>query len=87
MFETSRRNFIFGLGALALFPLERAEPDLILYNGNFWTVNPQQPQAEAVAISRGRFLAVGSNEDVLHLASGISRKRSRCQQKLWQPDL
>lgn len=74
MFETSRRNFIFGLGALALFPLERTEPELILYNGNFWTVNPQQPRAEAVAISRGRFLAVGSNEDVLRLAAGTSRK-------------
>lgn len=74
MFETSRRNFIFGLGALALFPLERTEPELILYNGNFWTVNPQQPRAEAVAISRGRFLAVGSNEDVLRLAAGPSRK-------------
>jgi predicted amidohydrolase YtcJ len=74
MFETSRRNFILGLGAVALFPLERTEPDLILYNGNFWTVNPQQPRAEAVAISRGRFLAVGSNEDVLRLAAGTSRK-------------
>jgi predicted amidohydrolase YtcJ len=74
MFETSRRNFILGLGAVALFPLERTEPDLILYSGNFWTVNPHQPRAEAVAISRGRFLAVGSNEDVLRLAAGTSRK-------------
>jgi predicted amidohydrolase YtcJ len=74
MFETSRRNFILGLGAVALFPLERTETDLILYNGNFWTVNPQQPRAEAVAISRGRFLAAGSNEDVSRLAAGSSRK-------------
>ena len=74
MFETSRRNFVFGLGALALFPLERTEPDLILYNGNFWTVDPRLPRAEAVAISGGRFLAVGSNEDVLRLAAGRSRK-------------
>jgi predicted amidohydrolase YtcJ len=74
MFETSRRNFILGLGAVALFPLERTEPDLILYNGNFRTVNPQPPRTEAVAISRGRFLAVGSNEDVLRLAAGSSRK-------------
>jgi predicted amidohydrolase YtcJ len=74
MFETSRRNFILGLGAVALFPLGRTEPDLILYNGNFRTVNPQPPRTEAVAISRGRFLAVGSNEDVLRLAAGRSRK-------------
>jgi predicted amidohydrolase YtcJ len=74
VFETSRRGFIFGLGALTLFPLQRTEPELILYNGNFWTVDPRQPRAEAVAISRGRFLAAGSNEDVLRLAAGNSRK-------------
>src|SRR4029077_14151504 len=62
------------MGALALSPLERTEPDLILYNGNFWTVDPRLPRAEAVAISRGRFLAVGSNEDVLRLAAGNTRK-------------
>jgi len=74
MFETSRRNFVLGMGALALFPLEKSEPDLILYNGNFWTVDPRLPRAQAVAISRGRFLAVGSNGDILHLAAGSSRK-------------
>ena len=74
MFETSRRDFVLGLSALALFPLERTEPDLILYNGHFWTVDPHQPRAQAVAISRGRFLAVGSNEEVLRLAAGTSRK-------------
>jgi predicted amidohydrolase YtcJ len=74
MFETSRREFIFGLGALALLPLERTEPDLILYNGNFWTVDPRLPRAEAVAISGGRFLAVGSNDEILRLAAGDSRK-------------
>ena len=74
MLETSRRDFVRGLSALALFPLERTEPDLILYNANFWTVDPHLPQAQAVAISRGRFLAVGSNEEVLHLAAGTSRK-------------
>ena len=74
MFETSRRNFLFGLGAFGLFPLERSEPDLILYNGKFWTVDPRLPEAQAVAIVDGRFVAVGSNEEVLHLAAGSSRK-------------
>lgn len=32
------------------------------------------PRAQAVAISGGRFLAVGSNDDVLHLASVRTRK-------------
>lgn len=74
MFDTSRRDFMFALGAFALLPLEFSEPDLILYNGNFWTVNPRLPRAQAVAISNERFLAVGSNEEVLRLAAGRSRK-------------
>jgi predicted amidohydrolase YtcJ len=73
----SRREFLHGigsLGALALFRLERTEPDLILHNGNFWTVSASQPHAQAVAISNGRFLAVGSNDEVLSLAAGGARK-------------
>jgi len=75
--SSSRREFLYGLGslsALTLFPLERTEPDLILYNGNFWTVDARPPRAQAVAISDGRFLAVGSNEEVLALASGRAKK-------------
>ena len=73
----SRREFLYGLGLLgttSLFALDRTEPDLILFNGNFWTVNPRQPRAQAVAISGGRFLAIGSNSEVLALASGSARK-------------
>jgi predicted amidohydrolase YtcJ len=71
---TSRREFIAGLGALALFPIERSEPDLILYNANVWTVNPRQPCAQAIAISNGRFYAIGTNEEVLALAAGSAKK-------------
>src|SRR6185437_13627832 len=71
---TTRRDFLAGLSAFALLPLARTEPELILYNGNLWTVDPLLPRAQAVAISGGRFLAVGSNDDVLHLAAGRSRK-------------
>jgi predicted amidohydrolase YtcJ len=74
MHETTRREFLHAMGALALVPLAGTEPDLILYNGNFWTVNAKAPRAQAVAISGGRFIAVGSNEDVLNLAAGRSRK-------------
>src|SRR5664279_2042636 len=75
--QASRREFVFGmstLGALGLFSLDRTEPELILYNGNFWTVNPRQPRAQAVAVSGSRFLAIGSNEDVLALATGNAKK-------------
>src|SRR3954452_13380772 len=71
----SRRSFIQGMGSLLALPLMRTEePEIILYNGAIWTVDEAQPRAQAVAISGGRFLAVGSNEDVLRLANGRTRK-------------
>lgn len=70
----SRREFLAGLGTLVLFPIERSEPDLILHNANVWTVSPRQPRAQAIAISNGRFYAVGSNEEVLGLAAGAAKK-------------
>ena len=74
MSETSRRSFLATLGAFTLMPLEREEPELVLHNGNFWTVDPRSPRAQAVAISDGRFLAVGSNDEILAFATARSRK-------------
>jgi predicted amidohydrolase YtcJ len=63
------------MSSLLALPLFRTEePELVLYNGNIWTVDDAQPRAQAVAISGGRFLAVGSNADVLHLATYRTRK-------------
>src|SRR5438876_4782440 len=78
----SRREFAFGMGVVGaftlfssdLFSIDRTEPELILYNGGFWTVNLRQPRAQAVAISGGRFLAIGSNDEVLALAAGKAKK-------------
>src|SRR5215472_6602482 len=71
----SRRHFLQGISSLLALPLVRAEePEIVLYNGNIWTVDPAQPRAQAVAISGARFLAVGSNADVLPLATARSRK-------------
>ncbi|MFR0692005.1 amidohydrolase [Enterobacterales bacterium AE_CKDN230030158-1A_HGKHYDSX7] len=41
--------------------------DLLLHNGRFYTLDPAQPWAEAVAIRDGRLLAVGSRADMDHL--------------------
>jgi len=38
--------------------------EMIFRNGNFYTVNPKQPRAQAVAICKGRFIYVGSNAGV-----------------------
>src|SRR5262245_22496060 len=70
----SRREFLGSLAGFALLPLEQERPDLILHNGNIWTVNAAAPHAEAIAIVRGRFLAVGSNTDVLNLAAPGAKK-------------
>ena len=39
--------------------------DLIIRDARIWTVNPAQPQAEAVAVLNGRITAVGTNAAVL----------------------
>jgi len=69
-----RRDFLASMAAAALFPLEEEKPELILHNANIVTVNSREPRAQAVAISRGRILAVGSDQDVLHLGAAGSRK-------------
>nr|WP_255286409.1 amidohydrolase [Cupriavidus oxalaticus] len=43
-------------------------PDLILVNGKFTTLDKSNPQADAVAIRDGRFVAVGTRQDVMKLA-------------------
>jgi len=71
---TSRREFLGALTAFSLFPFEQEKPELILHNGNILTVNGREPRAQALAIAQGRFLAVGSDADVLNLASAGIRK-------------
>src|SRR6266513_1057504 len=41
----------------------RMDVDLVLTNGNIYTVNAKQPKAEAVAVKGDRILFAGSNED------------------------
>src|SRR5262249_6620894 len=63
------------MSSLLALPLARIEePEIILYNGNIWTVDPAQPRAQAVAITGARFFAVGTNAEVLPLATARTRK-------------
>ncbi|MGE5049646.1 MAG: amidohydrolase [Deltaproteobacteria bacterium] len=70
----SRRGFVQALGGVALLPFARTAPDLILHHGNIWTVNRAMPRAQAVAISGAGFVAVGRNDEILPLATGMTRK-------------
>jgi predicted amidohydrolase YtcJ len=45
------------------------EPDMVLVNGNVYTVDDAQPRAQAFAVKHGRFVAVGSNDDIRNLAT------------------
>jgi len=49
------------------------QPDLVLTNGKIWTGNANQPEAEAVAMFAGRFVAVGSSADVGKLAGSTTK--------------
>jgi predicted amidohydrolase YtcJ len=73
----TRRSFLETFAAVAALPLlarRRTEPDIVLYNGNIWTVDDELPRAQAIAISDGRIFAVGTNDDVLPMASALTRK-------------
>ncbi len=48
-------------------------PETILFNGRFTTLDDAQPTATAVAISEGRFTAVGTDRDIRILADGGTR--------------
>ncbi|MCC4596465.1 amidohydrolase [Xanthomonas campestris pv. phormiicola] len=51
-----------------------AAPELILYHGRFTTLDRARPSATAVAIQDGRFLQVGSDEEILPLAGAHTRR-------------
>lgn len=76
----NRRKFVSTLGkgaAASLFITacsSQEAPELILHDANIITSNPAQAKAQAIAISKGRIVAVGSNADILHLANGKTKK-------------
>ena len=60
---------VAGLAAAAMsLDAQQAAPDTILTNGKIITVDDQFSIAQAVAIRGGRFVAVGSNQDITRLA-------------------
>lgn len=47
--------------------------DVAFVNGKFWTVNPGNPEAEAVAVKDGVFVAVGSTAEITAMADAATR--------------
>ncbi|MBV8082282.1 MAG: amidohydrolase [Candidatus Eremiobacteraeota bacterium] len=56
------------LGALVANSADSA--DIVVRNANVVTVDPARPNAQAFAIRGGRFIAVGSNTDIVALRGG-----------------
>jgi predicted amidohydrolase YtcJ len=53
---------------------ESQQPDLILYNGRVYTLDPAMPWAEAIAIQGSTIRAIGSNTSIRGLASGSTQQ-------------
>ena len=49
-------------------------PDLVLLNGNIYTVDPKNSVAQAVAIKNGRFQAIGSTAEIESIASEHTKR-------------
>jgi hypothetical protein len=61
-------SFCFSLTAFG-----QVNADLVLRNGKLWTVNDQQPEAEAVAVRGNRIIAVGATKDIHKLIGPQTR--------------
>ena len=79
MMTGSRRAILGGfLTLVASSALAQTAPgrfaDVVFVNGRFATLDAAKPEASAVAIRDGKFLAVGSDEEVLrHVGPGTRR--------------
>lgn len=63
-----------------------ARADIILTGGTILTMDPARPRASAMAISQGRVLAVGSDEDIRALA-GPGTREERLHGRFIMPGL
>lgn len=74
-YKLNRREFLGTLAPLILVSCSpKSGPQLVLYNANIITSNPNQPNAKAIAISDNNIVAIGDNEEIKRLASGSTRK-------------
>jgi predicted amidohydrolase YtcJ len=72
--QFNRRQFVGILGAATALRGASVRADLILYNANIHTMDPANPEATAVALSGGRFLAVGAEDEIDNLGSANTKR-------------
>jgi len=77
--NSRRKRLVFFLAGFFILGMAGAEDvDLLLTNGNVYTVAEKQPKAEAVAVKANRIVFVGSNEDAKKFhAAKVMDLRSR----------
>jgi predicted amidohydrolase YtcJ len=54
--------------------IQSNQPDVILYHGRFYTLDPSLPIVEAVSVKNGRFQALGTSDEILQLAGEGTQK-------------
>lgn len=59
-----------GTAPAAAAAVDAADPDLVVFNAVVYTVDSRAPRAEAFAVKGGRFIVVGSTEQI----KGLTRK-------------
>jgi predicted amidohydrolase YtcJ len=78
--DPNRRSVMAGLGAFAAglggaaVQAQEGTVDVILFNGRITTLDRQNPQAQAVAIRGDRFVAAGTEQDIMRLAGPGTRR-------------
>ena len=70
---TKRISTLLALLAGGLCGTALAAPDVIVINGDVYTVDPDSPRVEAFALEDGKFTAVGSSAEIRALADGDTK--------------
>jgi predicted amidohydrolase YtcJ len=72
--ELTRRAWLAGISGTFWMRSGTLTPDTILHGASVITVDPANPRAQAIAVAGDRILAVGSDADLLNLATARTRK-------------
>jgi predicted amidohydrolase YtcJ len=65
--------FLFVLGISCQSGGRNEEADIVLLNGFVWTVDPDQPKAEALAVKGNKILSVGSGSEIKKMIGDDTR--------------